>query len=161
MKKHLMLATILTLVSASFTEAAALDESRFGIFGVTVKGDSPVFSKALVRHAADAASAFGIRRHHTIEAIDGIVLTTRMFDSAVLTPAEREVWAKDSLPPIQPVYIQVTGVFGGGCLAAPTWSLPGKAYEKPKPVGITNMRCAKTAEGFTRLKKVYGVVVAM
>lgn len=158
MKKSVFFAAMLGVIAVSNVCA----DASFGIFGVTVKSSNPVFSKALIQHTVDAATAFGIQRNLTIEAIDGVELSTHMFDEKALTPVEREVWLQSTLPPIQPIYIMVTGVFGGGCLAIPTWSLPlAKKGDKPKPTGVTDMRCAKTEDGFVRLKKVYGIAATI
>lgn len=136
----------------------AVAKEPFALFGVEVKGDNQLLTKKLVMAASDAATAFGIQKQHTVEAVDGLALS-RQFDKDAMNAAEHEHWVKSSLPPTQQSYILVTGVFGGGCVAIPTWSMPANKGAASHPVGITNMRCEKTDTGFHRLLKVAAVAM--
>lgn len=139
---------------------AAIAKDKIDVFGVSIKGGSPLLTKHLVQAASDAASAFGIQKRHTIEVIDGMLLEQK-FDERALLPHEREVWERASLPPTQKYYVLVTGVFGGGCVAVPTWSFPSKQNAKRSPVGVTRMRCAMSEVGYARLIKVAAVAMAI
>lgn len=150
------------LAAAVVSQAASGPESvthkRTGVFGVAVKGQSPILTRKLVQAASDAAVAYGIQKHHTIEALEGIELA-KQFDSAAMNEAEKAYSRRNQTSDLQPIYIVVTGVFGGGCISVPTYELFARGGKLPQPESITNMRCAKSEEDFARLKKV--VLVAM
>lgn len=152
---------VATLSSSADAGPESVTDKRTGVFGVTVKGRSPILTRKLVQAASDAASAYGIQKQHTIEAMDGIELG-KLFDSEAMNEAEK-AYVRRSQPsdPLQPTYIVVKGFLGGGCIAAPTYELLARDRNSPQPVGVTNMRCAKSEEGFARLMKVALVAMAI
>jgi hypothetical protein len=155
MKILLNLIGFLVFVSSAF---AAEPKEHHATFGVTVKGENAILTTRAVQAVSAAADAYGIQRHHVVEAIDGLVLS-RKFDQNALTEAEKAAYSKGNASQLQQTYILVTGVFGGGCVASPVWSIPATKTEKSTPIGVTNVRCAKTDDGFQRLLKVATVAM--
>lgn len=168
--KHIGLTMLMLMLSGvSLGAPEGLDRpNEFGIFGVTIDRPNDILTKPVVSAASSTASAFGLQKHHRISAVPGTWLAA-IFDESQLSQSELQEYQqrKNTLctntagkhvacaTEIQAAYVIVTGVFGGGCIGAPSWSLPFVKNSKPKAVGVTDFRCAKTDAAFRRLLATY------